>query len=102
VEEATRRAAKFESKAKTLMFENDKLKADLVQYRARDYTPGQVVDAIVDELNALVASLTNPNAKAKVAAAVNEAMTVVGPGGYCPSLDQTHVESWSLMVHGTP
>ena len=53
-----------------------------MQYRARDYVPGQVVDAIMDELNALVASLTNPNAKAKVAAAVTEAMTVVvGPGG---------------------
>ena len=77
VDDANRRTAELEHAVKSLGAENDALRANLRQFKLQDYVPGQVVDALVAELNELTASLTNPNAKAKVDAAVQEAVVMV-------------------------
>ena len=78
VENANRRVVELEHAVKSLGAENEQLRANLETFRAKDYyIPGQVVDALVVELNELTASLTNPNAKAKVDQAINEALVLV-------------------------
>jgi len=75
-DDANHHAAKLRRTVESLNAENAALRASLQRCAAHDYVPGQVVDALVAEMHALTVSLTNPNAKAKVEAAIREAIAL--------------------------
>jgi hypothetical protein len=57
-----RYAVALEHAVKAMGAENEALRANLRDFKAMDYVPGQVVDGLVEELNALTVGLYKLNA----------------------------------------